>query len=94
MKRLVIMSVVVMLLTACDTTLSLYPVRVSFHFNYDGKPVETSYLTVIREKLNNPELSLLRYTHGRDRVSFKLPDGSLVLLRPEWPYEWQDFEKG
>lgn len=71
-----------------------YPVRVTFHFIYRGRPFETSYLTIVRKGLGNPEISWVRYAHSRDRTSFKLPDGSLVLLRPEWPWESQGFDLG
>jgi hypothetical protein len=40
------------------------------------------------------EISLFRYSHGRDKFSLKLPDGSEVLLSPEWPPEWQGFDTG
>jgi hypothetical protein len=72
-----------------------YAVRVSFRFVYGGRTVATSYLTTVRKELGNfIEISRFRYTHGRDGFSLKLPDGSLVLLRPEWPLEWQGFEMG
>lgn len=94
MKRLVLAVAAVVLLAVLARVLiaifspgrSAYPVRVSFHFIYDGKPVETSYLTAVR-KTN--EWDPVRgfhhgYTHGRDRKSFPLPDGSLIVLRPAW----------
>jgi hypothetical protein len=70
-------------------------VRVSFNFNYHETAIETSYLTTVKEGLGNfLEISLIQYTHGRDRISMNLPDGSLVLLRPEWPFEGKNFERG
>ena len=104
MKRRVAVAVIVGVLIAAAlvsllaifTEASLtYPIRVSFHFTYAGKPVETSYLTTVHKELGNfIEISLFRYTHSRGRKSFPLPDGSLVLLSPVWPQEWESFEEG
>ncbi len=72
-----------------------YPIKVSFHFNYDQQPIETSYITTVRKELGNYiGGSLFRYARGRDRVSLKLSDGALVILRPEWPIWGQNYETG
>ena len=94
MKRLVLTVAAVVLLAVLVRVLmaifsqgpSTYPVRVGFQFKYDGKPVETSYLTTVRKTLEWNEAVGFRhaYTHGRDRKSFPLPDGSLILLSPGW----------
>jgi hypothetical protein len=73
----------------------IYPVKVSFSFDYKGQHVETSYLTAVRAGLGNfIEVSLIRWMHERDKASVILPDGSLIILRPEWPYEWREFTSG
>jgi len=94
-KRLAIAAVIVFLLTAFAGTSFTYPVRVTFRFNYGGTKAEVSYLTTVTEGLGNVlEIGWIRYTHYRDRTSFKLPDGSLAILRAEWPAESQGFDLG
>lgn len=75
----------------------IYPICVTFTFDYGGKRFETSYLTTVRKELGEGFAygNLFQYVHRRDRTSFQLPDGSLLILAPEWPpFVSQGFDPG
>jgi hypothetical protein len=91
--RLVIVGIIFLVVCLLESFV-IYPVRVSFTFDYGEKHFETSYLTTVIMDLNNPLLSTIRWAHGRPHKSLALPDGSLVILAPKWPFEWQGFPSG
>ncbi len=80
--------------SGCGRRLKTYAIRVAFSFDYKGRHFQESYLTVSREQYGNPKVSRYTWLRGRERISMLLPDGSVVVLSPEWPTRWIEFEEG
>jgi hypothetical protein len=71
-----------------------FPVKVDMSFEYRGQHYETSYLTVVTRRPNNPEVSTYRWDHGRDETGLVLQDRSVVVLGPAWGWGLQPYEPG
>jgi len=73
----------------------IYPVRIEFSFDYNGRHYDPSFLTVMRIRICGfEECAWFAWNHGRDKVSLPLPDGSLLVLRPDWPWSSFNFRSG
>lgn len=72
----------------------IYPIRVTFNFDYKGMPHQVSYTTLMRKGLCDLKMCIFRWNPGRDKFATLLPDGSLLILKPLWPLPWEEFESG
>jgi hypothetical protein len=94
MRRLLLLLGAIVLLAALALPEFVYPVRVTFKFDYDGHHYDLNYLTLMRIGLCHHEESFSCWEPGRDRLVVPLADGSQVILRPEWPFAGQKFQSG
>jgi len=71
-----------------------FPINVDMSFEYRGQHYETSYLTIVTRRPNNPEVSTWRWDPGRAMTAMGLQDGSVVVLGPAWGWGLQPYEPG
>jgi hypothetical protein len=75
-----------------------YPVRVSIAFDYKGRHFEKEHLTVVEKRIvyGFPFTAVRAYSWEpvRRKIAVLLPDGSLVVLGPEWSRWAEGFGPG
>ena len=95
-RRIKLISLLSVLMIAVAVALSqvIYPIRVTFEYTYNGRRFETSYLTLMRMSLRVSKVSIVSWGPSRDKMSTLLPDGSVLMLKADWPFEWQYLQNG
>ncbi len=67
---------------------NLHAVKVSFAFRYNGRAYATSYLTTMKDQTGfgagGSWTPWERWSPARQRAAVSLPDGSLLILFPDW----------
>jgi hypothetical protein len=74
-----------------------YPVQITVAFDYNGRHYDRTFLTVMRQGYLDGEIygyGRRRWDPVRDKISIPLPDGSLLVVRPEWPTHMAQLPSG